>query len=99
MFEDRRLSNPKKAPAGAAARAGIGKTTCHNVPTHLRDAIGGNGRGYSERASLVASRVNHDDGAFTCTGPEKTGAGARNRTADLRITNALLYRLSYASSE
>ena len=30
---------------------------------------------------------------------EETGAGARNRTADLRITNALLYRLSYASSE
>ena len=30
---------------------------------------------------------------------EENGAGARNRTADLRITNALLYRLSYASSE
>ena len=25
----------------------------------------------------------------------KTGAGDRNRTYDLRITNALLYRLSY----
>ena len=26
------------------------------------------------------------------------GAGGRNRTPDLRITSALLYRLSYASS-
>jgi len=30
---------------------------------------------------------------------EENGAGARNRTADLRITNALLYQLSYTSSD
>ena len=29
---------------------------------------------------------------------EKNGAGERTRTADLRITNALLYQLSYTSS-
>ena len=30
--------------------------------------------------------------------PRKNGAGGRNRTPDLRITSALLYRLSYTSS-
>jgi hypothetical protein len=28
-----------------------------------------------------------------------TGAGGRNRTGDLRITNALLYQLSYAGEK
>ena len=31
------------------------------------------------------------------TDPVATGAGGRNRTDDLLITNQLLYRLSYAS--
>ncbi len=30
---------------------------------------------------------------------ESSGAAGRNRTADLRITNALLYRLSYSGNK
>ena len=30
---------------------------------------------------------------------ESTGAAGRNRTGDLRITNALLYQLSYSGNE
>ncbi len=32
-------------------------------------------------------------------GPLKSGAGNRNRTYDLRITNAPLYQLSYSGKE
>ena len=31
-------------------------------------------------------------------GFQKSGAGERNRTVDLRITNALLYQLSYTGA-
>ena len=40
----------------------------------------------------------HWDSFGGCHGPLEHGAGERNRTADLRITSALLYQLSYTSS-
>ncbi len=38
-------------------------------------------------------KPSHEDWAFCLN---LCGAGKRNRTPDLRITNALLYRLSYS---
>ena len=45
------------------------------------------GRGF--RVAAGVSEVNREDRA-------KIGAGTVNRTPDLRITNALLYHLSYS---
>ena len=41
-----------------------------------------------------SKKPSHEDWAFF----ESAGAGKRNRTPDLRITNALLYRLSYSGA-
>src|SRR5580698_6852020 len=45
------------------------------------------------RASLKNKKPSREDWAFCL---KLDGAGKRNRTPDLRITNALLYRLSYS---
>ena len=66
-----------------------------------------------KRGDGITLRRNESATGFTPEGPQKTalekengltnqamedGAGKRSRTPDLRITNALLYQLSYAGT-
>ena len=90
--DDDRAGRSPGAERGSDAARDLG------VQTGAHDAADAGDAGHQNVAWGLHPRLSSALASTTWEG-RPNGAGARNRTADLRITSALLYQLSYTSSE